>query len=1067
MRLIQLKIKNIASLKGDHEVNFEDIVKESPLFAITGDTGAGKSTLLNCIALSLYGEIYKRGVNQTDVVTLGEKEGAIELLFQAQGKYYLAEWQGRIRKQNGELLKTPLTDRNIFQINAPDIKATRLQRIESAEKLLNLDFDQFCKCIILNQGEFARFLSSSFTERKDILEKLYPNGKLLESIGVQLKREIEIKERQLSEIDIECKTLIGSGPDLKELKDQQNNSSIELKIKKEWLDFLKDAHYHFTSIKSYHLKHQENSSKSSIAINEIATMTTTLNNLMTVATQAEENLKRAQERQQRELPVLQEMIKKEQEINTYNQQINALEVRRVNTDQLINSSNIILKSLQGELKDWNLKINEINSGFHFDKNKIHTFHHEIDSFLEIMNKNEFSQKELTSLQTKLQDLEVDGLSKTSQINELTKMLLNAPKDIQFAIEDLNKLKTQIQNKKELKQKAAFQLQECQLQVQKAQKEVEQLKKNLDESLKSRNQCEQELIPIQSTLRLQSLLSAVEVCLNHPELTDKCPVCETHLSHQRLAELRSNVQKAEIGPLKSKEDYFLKEIIKLDQLISHLTNQLKDFHERIIFEQDKEKGLLFASQVELEEITPIDQKLSDYQKILWEHEKTTKDVDRLNSERDKIRAVYVQTKKEITSIEEELNKTVSVIQEFIHKFGDNTILENIHLFREDAKKIKILLQLNMQGERIQQDIKHQQNLLNHHLNDQEKINLDMKDTQAKIQALTSIVQAQLGSKTASALIVELQESTRLYQIDFNKKQDDLKKQELLLKESNGRLYSLKDLLKEIELLFEQEKTILKSLILPKSYQEDEELKTLLKSIPKLGLTLQSPQELFLPLAELIKNKTELIQNHHQELQLSLAQIEARLNDWEKRKDRLALLELKKDELLQVLQKKRKLFEILGKDEMRTYVLSVVEENLIIQTNDELQKLCQGRYEIVHQQKKQRLPEFYILDKFREAGLRKVSTLSGGETFMVSLAMALGLAELTRGSAEIDSLFIDEGFGTLDQNSLEDVLDMLKQIQTRGLMVGLISHVRSLTQALPLNLLLTKKTDGTSHISLQYN
>ena len=92
---------------------------------------------------------------------------------------------------------------------------------------------------------------------------------------------------------------------------------------------------------------------------------------------------------------------------------------------------------------------------------------------------------------------------------------------------------------------------------------------------------------------------------------------------------------------------------------------------------------------------------------------------------------------------------------------------------------------------------------------------------------------------------------------------------------------------------------------------------------------------------------------------------------------------------------------------------------------------------------------------------------GETFMVSLAMALGLAELTRGSAEIDSLFIDEGFGTLDQNSLEDVLDMLKQIQTRGLMVGLISHVRSLTSALPVNLLLTKRSDGTSQISLQYN
>ena len=88
-------------------------------------------------------------------------------------------------------------------------------------------------------------------------------------------------------------------------------------------------------------------------------------------------------------------------------------------------------------------------------------------------------------------------------------------------------------------------------------------------------------------------------------------------------------------------------------------------------------------------------------------------------------------------------------------------------------------------------------------------------------------------------------------------------------------------------------------------------------------------------------------------------------------------------------------------------------------------------------------------------------------MVSLAMALGLAEMTRGQAEIDSLFIDEGFGTLDQDSLEDVLDMLQQIQTRGLMVGIISHIKTLTNALPVNLVLNKRQDGTSSISLLLN
>ena len=248
----------------------------------------------------------------------------------------------------------------------------------------------------------------------------------------------------------------------------------------------------------------------------------------------------------------------------------------------------------------------------------------------------------------------------------------------------------------------------------------------------------------------------------------------------------------------------------------------------------------------------------------------------------------------------------------------------------------------------------------------------------------------------------------------------------------------------------------------------ELSILTDKLGNLVIELNSPEALFIPLKDLIQAQKHLFKDKTSELKMSFASVRARLEDWEKRQDRITLLLLKLQDLTQSLDRRVRLYEVLGKDELRTFVLSLVEENLITQTNEELQKLCQGRYEIIHQSRKMKLtPEFYILDKFREAGMRKVSTLSGGETFMVSLAMALGLAEMTRGKAEIDTLFIDEGFGTLDQDSLEDVLDMLKQIQTRGLMVGIISHVKELTHALPVNLQVTKKQDGTSSLGIQYN
>ncbi len=69
MRLIKLKVKNIASLKGEHEINFAEISGQSPLFAITGETGAGKSSILNSIGLVLYGKVYKSNVTQNDLVT--------------------------------------------------------------------------------------------------------------------------------------------------------------------------------------------------------------------------------------------------------------------------------------------------------------------------------------------------------------------------------------------------------------------------------------------------------------------------------------------------------------------------------------------------------------------------------------------------------------------------------------------------------------------------------------------------------------------------------------------------------------------------------------------------------------------------------------------------------------------------------------------------------------------------------------------------------------------------------------------------------------------------------------
>ena len=91
-------------------------------------------------------------------------------------------------------------------------------------------------------------------------------------------------------------------------------------------------------------------------------------------------------------------------------------------------------------------------------------------------------------------------------------------------------------------------------------------------------------------------------------------------------------------------------------------------------------------------------------------------------------------------------------------------------------------------------------------------------------------------------------------------------------------------------------------------------------------------------------------------------------------------------------------------------------------------------------------------------RHISSLSGGESFQASLALALGLSEVVQqeaGGIVLESMFIDEGFGTLDQETLETALDTLLGLKSSGRMVGIISHVSELKQRIPL--ILEVKTD----------
>ncbi|MFW2581155.1 AAA family ATPase [Aliarcobacter butzleri] len=204
----------------------------------------------------------------------------------------------------------------------------------------------------------------------------------------------------------------------------------------------------------------------------------------------------------------------------------------------------------------------------------------------------------------------------------------------------------------------------------------------------------------------------------------------------------------------------------------------------------------------------------------------------------------------------------------------------------------------------------------------------------------------------------------------------------------------------------------------------------------------------------------------ELQKSIGSLEKEFeinaSNMKKHEDKIKELE-KKKEAFKVWVKLNEMIGSASGDKFAKFAQGITLDQLIYLANKHLQILS-PRYELQRSSDSSKLLEIEIIDGFQGDVVRPVSTLSGGESFIVSLSLALGLSALASQKISIDSLFLDEGFGTLDSDSLELALNALNQLQSSGKMVGVISHVEALKERIPLQIRVMPKGDGTSVLNL---
>lgn len=313
MHLHQLKIKNLASLRGEHTVEFDSLAGQD-LFAITGETGSGKSTLLNALSLALFGRLYKRQLIQSDLVTLGEREASISLHFSVKGEHYLSSWSTVVRKKDGSPLTNPRTERFFYQLPPTlDLQEARVLE-KSPEELLQLDFEQFCKCVVLNQGEFARFLTASFSERRDILERLYPSDNI-DSVGGLARRKFDEKKVQANNLDIQAHALQEEALfDVEVVKSEEARARAELAKAQEGLARLRPIGSILSNLLNNSRMHESARKLLSQTEAQLQDRTTASNAAMTTWQSHHEKYLQATEAWEQERPLVEKHVQETQEL---------------------------------------------------------------------------------------------------------------------------------------------------------------------------------------------------------------------------------------------------------------------------------------------------------------------------------------------------------------------------------------------------------------------------------------------------------------------------------------------------------------------------------------------------------------------------------------------------------------------------------------------------------------------------------------------------------------------------------------------------------------------------------
>ena len=1065
MKIKKLVFQNINSLYGKWEINFDcNEFRQSGLFAITGKTGSGKSTILDAMTLALYGSTPRLTREAQDAVSRGCCECMSELTFlDMHNREWTATFAYETIKRGPKkgTMKETAIHRLSCEGKTEADKTTEVRRM--VEEITGLDSTRFCRAVLLAQGSFDAFLNAG-SDNGQILERI-TGTEIYSRIAAKLKERNDQEKSKLAEIELLFKE-IKLMPD--ETAEQKRNEAAELEkqiseitARQSALDAL---------MKSFQALELHRSS---------------LEKCLEAETRLEEDEKAFAPRRRK----LEEGMKALEADKLY-RPYNELQQSQNVAHAALQKSTLLLKEQQElcaqsgrELESARRNAEEFQKEFE-KLNQLLTAVRALDQAVELLKNNSNAarekrniairqalniRRELRDTEAQLPALEKEHSEGIAYLNAhaadgelpgvqtLCAEWLEALKKLSLEVESTARqersLKKNLQelNKKYAERQKLFEAEEKKFAELSARQEKAgaELKELLNGSTKEHWNA---LAEKQQQICQQSLLlRSFDEHRKELKPGSPCPLCgatehpfalecnaepeKEALELERLKKLLAQITAGEeqLQKLTNSLEISKNAKLQLCEMLKEAASQIAAAENEVKLKGEKMQELQadFAATG-----SKIDEALAPYG-ILREKDKNT-----LPAEVASRIKVYNQYNLARAAFENKKQTLENALLRLQTAFSGQ--LGNCRLLKKEERAEK---------EKLASETRKRQELFG------------TRDTGSAEK------QAEEKRKKLAGVLEKAQKNSTEAVTNRDRTEAELKNLEKAVAERAAAIISAKDLFihacESCGLTEEQfHACVLEKEEMAALTAADTELKARKK---QLAENRKNCEEAMAVLKQRLENQPEKdkvslelaeISEKFQAKNQTLGALREQLKQDAEAKVRMAEQHRKLLKQQEVALLWSRMYDLIGtKDKFQRYAQGITLEHLLVLANLELTKLS-DRYRLLRSKNEELGID--VADKDQGDEIRSCKTLSGGERFLVSLALALGLSQMAGEKIRVDSLFLDEGFGTLDSETLETALEALSSLRNRGKLVGVISHVTEFSEKIPCSIQVSKQGGGRSTI-----